>query len=85
MPPARRRRRWWRPSWATRRRCCRCPSAARASTACKGLAIGVPAYVGEHGVAGILQLRLSAADREAFDQAAAALKAAHDSIVAGAA
>jgi malate dehydrogenase len=50
-----------------------------------GLAIGVPAYIGERGVAGILQLQLSAADREAFDQAAAALRAAHDSIVAGAA
>jgi malate dehydrogenase len=48
-----------------------------------GLAIGVPAYIGEQGVAGILQLQLSAADREAFDQAAAALRAAHDSIVAG--
>ena len=51
----------------------------------QGLAIGVPAFVGEHGVARILQLQLSAADRDAFDQAAAALKAAHDSIVAGAA
>ena len=51
----------------------------------QGLAIGVPAFVGEHGVARILQLQLSAADREAFDQAAAALKAAHDCIVAGAA
>ena len=51
----------------------------------QGLAVGVPAFVGEHGVARILQLQLSAADREAFDQAAAALKAAHDSIVAGAA
>jgi malate/lactate dehydrogenase len=51
----------------------------------QGLAIGVPAFVGEHGVARILQLKLSAADRDAFDQAAAALKAAHDSIVAGAA
>ncbi len=51
----------------------------------QGLAIGVPAFVGERGVARILQLQLSAADREAFDQAAAALKAAHDSIVAGAA
>ena len=51
----------------------------------QGLAIGVPAFVGEHGVARILQLQLSAADRDAFDQAAAALKAAHDGIVAGAA
>ena len=51
----------------------------------QGLAIGVPAFVGERGVARILQLQLSTADREAFDQAAAALKAAHDSIVAGAA
>ena len=51
----------------------------------QGLAVGVPAFVGEHGVARILQLQLSAADREAFDQAAAALKAAHDGIVAGAA
>ena len=51
----------------------------------QGLAIGVPAFVGEHGVARILQLKLSAADRDAFDRAAAALKAAHDSIVAGAA
>jgi malate dehydrogenase len=48
-----------------------------------GLAIGVPAYIGEKGVAGILQLRLSAADREAFGQAAAALRAAHDSIASG--
>ena len=51
----------------------------------QGLAIGVPAFVGEHGVARILQLKLSAADRDAFDRAAAALKAAHDSIVVGAA
>ncbi len=51
----------------------------------QGLAIGVPAFVGEHGVARILQLKLSAADRDAFDQAAAALRAARDSIVAGAA
>jgi malate dehydrogenase len=51
----------------------------------QGLAIGVPAFVGERGVARILQLQLSAADRDAFDQAAAALRAAHDAIVAGAA
>ena len=51
----------------------------------QGLAVGVPAFVGEHGVARILQLKLSAADRDAFDRAAAALKAAHDSIVVGAA
>ena len=51
----------------------------------QGLAIGVPAYVGERGVARILELQLSTADRQAFDQAAAALKAAHDSIAAGAA
>ncbi len=47
-----------------------------------GLAIGVPAYVGEQGVAGILQLKLAPGDREAFDRAAAALKMAHDNIVA---
>ena len=51
----------------------------------QGLAIGVPAFVGEHGVARILQLKLSAADRDAFDRAAAALKAAHDSLAVGAA
>ena len=34
---------------------------------------------------GILQLKLAPADREAFDRAAAALKTAHDNIVAGAA
>ena len=51
----------------------------------KGLAIGVPAYVGEHGVTGIVELKLSAADREAFDKAAAALRTAHDNIIAGAA
>jgi malate dehydrogenase len=50
-----------------------------------GLAIGVPAYIGEQGVTSILQLKLSDADREAFDQAAAALKSAHASLVAGAA
>jgi malate dehydrogenase len=50
-----------------------------------GLAIGVPAYVGQHGVTGILDLKLSAADREAFDRAAAALRTAHDNIIAGAA
>ena len=36
-------------------------------------------------MAGILELKLADADREAFDKAAAALKAAHDNIVAGAA
>jgi malate dehydrogenase len=51
----------------------------------KGLAIGVPAYVGQHGVTGIVELKLSPADREAFDKAAAALKTAHDNINAGAA
>jgi malate dehydrogenase len=50
-----------------------------------GLAIGVPAYVGIQGVAGILQLNLRAADREAFEKAAAALRTAHDHITAGAA
>jgi malate dehydrogenase len=48
----------------------------------KGLAIGVPAYVGQHGVTGILELKLSAPDREAFDNAAAALRTAHDNIAA---
>jgi malate dehydrogenase len=51
----------------------------------QGLAIGVPAFVGEHGVARILQLKLTAADRDAFDQAAVTLRAARDSLVAGAA
>jgi malate dehydrogenase len=51
----------------------------------QGLAIGVPAFVGERGVARILQLKLSAADRDAFDRAAAALQAAHDNLAAGAA
>ena len=50
-----------------------------------GLAIGVPAYVGLIGVTGIVELRLSPADREAFDKAAAALRTAHDNIIAGAA
>ena len=45
-----------------------------------GLAIGVPAFVGERGVDRILQLKLSAADRDAFDRAAVALRAAHDSL-----
>ena len=45
-----------------------------------GLAIGVPAYVGEQGVAGILQLKLAPADRDAFDRAAAALRTAHDNL-----
>ena len=48
-----------------------------------GLAIGVPAYVGQQGVAGILQLKLSDADREAFDKAAALLRTARNNIVAG--
>ena len=51
----------------------------------KGLAVGVPAYVGECGVARILELKLAPADRAAFDEAAAALQTAHDSLVAGAA
>jgi malate dehydrogenase len=51
----------------------------------QGLAIGVPAFVGERGVDRILQLKLSAADRDAFDRAAAALQAAHDNLAAGAA
>ncbi len=50
-----------------------------------GLAIGVPAFVGEKGVDRILQLKLSEIDRHAFTQAAGALKAAHDNLVAGAA
>ena len=50
-----------------------------------GLAIGVPAYVGEQGVAGILQLKLAPADRDAFDRAAVALKTAHDNLAACAA
>ena len=51
----------------------------------RGLAIGVPAYVGVAGVAGILELQLSAAERSAFDKAAAELKAAHDLLATGAA
>jgi malate dehydrogenase len=50
----------------------------------RGLAIGVPAYIGEKGVDSILQLKLSEAERTAFDHAAAALRTAHDNIVAGA-
>lgn len=49
----------------------------------RGLAIGVPAYVGERGVSRILELKLSTADRDAFNQAAAALKSAHDSLTGG--
>ena len=49
----------------------------------RGLAIGVPAYVGERGVSRVLELKLSAADQDAFNQAAAALRAAHDSLAAG--
>jgi len=49
----------------------------------RGLAIGVPAYVGERGVSRILELKLAAADQDAFNQAAAALKAAHDNLAAG--
>ena len=51
----------------------------------KGLAIGVPAFVGEHGVARILELELSPADRAAFEKGAALLKTAHDHLAAGAA
>jgi len=47
-----------------------------------GLAIGVPAFVGEKGVDRILELKLSEVDRHAFAQAAGALKAAHDSLAA---
>lgn len=50
-----------------------------------GLAIGVPAFVGEHGVARILELQLCEADRAAFDKGAALLKTAHDNLAAGAA
>ncbi|HTP82909.1 MAG TPA: malate dehydrogenase [Alphaproteobacteria bacterium] len=49
----------------------------------RGLAIGVPVYVGERGVSRVLELKLSAADQDAFNQAAAALRAAHDSLAAG--
>ncbi|MDD2763728.1 MAG: malate dehydrogenase [Opitutaceae bacterium] len=48
----------------------------------KGLAIGVPAYVGERGVTRILELKLAATDRDAFDQAAAALKTARGHLAA---
>jgi malate dehydrogenase len=51
----------------------------------EGLAIGVPAFVGEHGVTRILELGLSPADRAAFDKGAALLKTAHDHLAAGAA
>ncbi|HSW29722.1 MAG TPA: malate dehydrogenase [Longimicrobiales bacterium] len=51
----------------------------------EGLAIGVPAFVGEHGVTRILELDLSPADRAAFDKGAAMLKTAHDQLAAGAA
>lgn len=51
----------------------------------KGLAIGVPAFVGEQGVTRILELRLSEEDRAAFDKGAALLKTAHDQLAAGAA
>jgi malate dehydrogenase len=51
----------------------------------RGLAIGVPAYVGAAGVADILELQLSAAERAAFDKAATELKAAHDLLTTGAA
>ena len=45
----------------------------------------MPAYVGEQGVAGILQLKLSPTDRDAFDRAAAALRTARDNLIARAA
>jgi malate dehydrogenase len=48
-----------------------------------GLAIGVPAFVGEHGVTRILELRLSEADRAAFDKGAALLRTAHANLAAG--
>ena len=51
----------------------------------RGLAIGVPAFVGEQGVARILELALSADDRAAFDRGAGLLKTAHDQLAAGAA
>ncbi len=51
----------------------------------EGFAIGVPAFVGEHGVTRILELRLSEADRAAFDKGAALLKTAHANLAAGAA
>ncbi len=47
----------------------------------RGLAVGVPAYVGERGVDRVLELRLSAADRNAFDEAVAALRTAHEQLV----
>jgi malate dehydrogenase len=50
----------------------------------RGLAIGVPALVGAQGVTRILQLELDSAERSAFDQAAAELKAAHGRLAAGA-
>ncbi len=51
----------------------------------QGLAIGVPAFVGEHGVSRILELKLPPGDREAFDQAAAALRTAHHQLAGSAA
>lgn len=46
----------------------------------RGLAIGVPAYIGASGVAQIVELKLSETERASFDRAAAELRAARDQL-----
>jgi malate dehydrogenase len=51
----------------------------------RGIAIGVPAYVGAQGVVRILELNLTEPERTAFERATAELQAAHKQIAAPAA
>ena len=51
----------------------------------RGLAIGVPAFVGAQGVTRILELDLSPSERAAFEHSAALLRTAHERLTAGAA
>jgi len=46
----------------------------------RGLAIGVPGYVGASGVEQIVELKLSETERGSFDRAAAELRAAHEQL-----
>ena len=51
----------------------------------RGLAIGVPAYVGASGAEHIVELKLSEAERAAFDKAATELRYAHEQLAGSAA
>lgn len=48
----------------------------------RGIAIGVPAYVGAQGVVRILEIKLTEPERTAFERATAELHAAHKQIAA---